>query len=72
MAGVSLHVSVSLGPVLASHDPSPSAAAVAAWGGLGLVPIAARWSYDGVGPERGLQTNKRQHHHHLGRKKGVV
>ncbi len=31
--GVSLHVCVCLGPVLASHAPSPPAAAAAAWRG---------------------------------------
>ena len=35
VAGVSLHVCVCLGPVLASHAPSPPAAAAAAWRGLG-------------------------------------
>jgi hypothetical protein len=40
VAGVSLHVCVCLGPVLASHAPSPPAAAAAYWRGLGLVPIA--------------------------------
>jgi hypothetical protein len=36
VAGVSLHVCVGLGPVLASHAPSPPAAAAAAWLGRGL------------------------------------
>ena len=45
VAGVSQHVCVCLGPVLASHAPSSTVAAVAAWRGLGLVPIAG-WSYD--------------------------
>ncbi len=40
VAGVSLHVCVCLGPVLASHAPSPTVAAAAAWRGRGLVPIA--------------------------------
>ena len=47
MAGVSLHVCVGLGPVLASHAPSPPAAAAAAWRGRGRVPIAG-WSCGGV------------------------
>ncbi len=50
VAGVSLHVCVGLGPVLASHAPSPPAAAAAAWRGLGRVPIAG-WSCGGVGPK---------------------
>ena len=33
VAGVSLHVCVCLGPVQASHAPSPPAAAAAAWRG---------------------------------------
>jgi len=37
VTGVSLHVCVSLGPVLASHAPSPPAAATAAWRGRGSV-----------------------------------
>jgi hypothetical protein len=53
VSGVSLHVCVCLGPVLASHAPSQSAAAAADWRGLGWVPIAG-WSCGGVGPERGL------------------
>jgi hypothetical protein len=61
VTGVSHRVCVCLGPVLASHAPSPPAAAAATCSGRGLVPIAG-WSYGGVGPERGL----------LGRKKGVV
>jgi hypothetical protein len=40
-------------PVLASHAPSPPAAAAASWSWWGLVPIAG-WSYVGVGPDRGL------------------
>ena len=54
VAGVSRHVSVCLGPVLASCAPSPPAAAAAAWRGRGRVPIAG-WSYGGVGPDRGLR-----------------
>ena len=54
VAGLSQHVCVCLGPVLASHDPSLLAAAAAAWRGRGRVPIAG-WSYGGVGPERGLR-----------------
>ena len=54
VAGVSLHVCVCLGPVLASHAQSQPAAAAAAWQGRGLVPIAG-WSCGGVGPERGLR-----------------
>jgi len=54
VAGVSLHVCVGLGPVLASHAPSPPAAAAAAWQGRGRVPIAG-WSCGGVGPEGGLR-----------------
>ena len=53
-------LTVGLGPVLASHAPSPPAVAAAAWRGRGRVPIAG-WSCGGVGPERGLR-----------RKKGVV
>ncbi len=53
VSGVSLHVYVSLGPVLASHAQSPPAAAVAAWRRRGRVPIAG-WSCVRVGPERGL------------------
>ncbi len=59
VAGVSLHVCVSLGPVLASHAPSPSAAAAADWQGRGLVPIAG-WSCGRVGPERGLRGGGRR------------
>jgi hypothetical protein len=51
---MSRRVCVGLGPVLASHAPSPPAAATAAWRGRSLVPIAG-WSYGGVGPERGLR-----------------
>ena len=54
MAGVSQRVCVGLGPVLASRAPSLSAATAADWRGRGRVPIAG-WSYDGVGPDRGLQ-----------------
>ncbi len=43
VTGVSLHICVCLGPVLASHAPSPPAAAIAVWRGRGLVPIAG-WS----------------------------
>jgi hypothetical protein len=53
VAGVSQHVCVCLGPVLASHAPSPPATAAAAWRERGRVPIAG-WSYGGVGQERGL------------------
>ena len=59
VAGVSLHVCVCLGPVLASHATSLSAAAAAAWRGRGRVPIA-RWSCGGVGPERGLRGGGRR------------
>jgi hypothetical protein len=59
VAGVSLHVCVGLGPVLASHAPSPPAAAAAAWRGRGRVPIAG-WSGGGVGPERGLRGGGRR------------
>jgi hypothetical protein len=59
VAGVSLHVCVCLGPVLASHAPSSPAAAAAAWRGLGRVPIAG-WSCGGVGPERGLRGGGRR------------
>jgi hypothetical protein len=59
VAGVSLHVCVGLGPVLASHAPSPPAAAAAAWRGRGRVPIAG-WSCGGVGPERGLRGGGRR------------
>ena len=38
VAGVSLHVCVGLGPVLASRAPSPPATAAAAWRGLGKRP----------------------------------
>ncbi len=48
-----------LGPVLASHALSPSAAASAACQGWGRVPIAG-WSYDRVGPERGLRGGGRR------------
>jgi hypothetical protein len=54
VAGVSQRVCVGLGPVLASRAPSLSAATAADWRGRGRVPIAG-WSYDGVGPDRGLQ-----------------
>ena len=53
VAGVSLHVCVSLGPVLASHAPSLPAAAAATWRGRGQIPMSG-WSYGRVGPERGL------------------
>jgi hypothetical protein len=59
VAGVSQHVCVCLGPVLASHAPSLPAAAAAAWRGLGRVPIAG-WSYVRVGPERGLRGGGRR------------
>ncbi len=59
VAGVSQRVCVGLGPVLASHAPSPPAAAAAAWRGRGRVPIAG-WSYGGVGPERGLRGGGRR------------
>jgi len=51
VAGLSRLVCVCLGPVLASHAPSPLAAAAAAYRGRGRVLIAG-WSYGGVGPER--------------------
>jgi hypothetical protein len=57
--GVSLHVCVCLGPVLASHALSLSAAAEAAWRGLGRVHIAGL-SYGGVGPVRGLRGGGRR------------
>ena len=59
VSGVSWHVCVCLGPVLASHDPSPPAAAAAAWRGRGRVPMAG-WSYDRLGPERGLRGGGRR------------
>ena len=59
MAGVSQRVCVGLGPVLASHAPSPPAAAAASWRGRGRVPIAG-WSCGGVGPERGLRGGGRR------------
>ena len=59
VAGVSLHVCIGLGPVLASHAPSQPAAAAAAWRGRGRVPIAG-WSCGGVGPERGLRGGGRR------------
>jgi hypothetical protein len=54
VARVSLHVCVSLEPVLASHAPSPTAATAAVWRGWGRVPIAG-WSCVRVGLERGLR-----------------
>jgi hypothetical protein len=54
VAGVSLHVCVCLGLVLASHATSLPAAAAAAWRGRGRVHIAG-WRYVGVGPVRGLR-----------------
>jgi hypothetical protein len=54
VAGVSRHVCICLGPVLASHATSLPAAAAAAWRGRGRVHIAG-WSYGGVGPVRGLR-----------------
>ena len=62
MAGLSRHVCVCLRPVLASHAPSPLAAAAAAWRGRGRVPIAG-WSYGGVRTGKGSSG---------GRKKGGV
>ena len=59
VAGVSLHVCVCLGPVLASHAQSQSAAAAAVWRGRGRVPIEG-WSCGGVGPERGLRGGGRR------------
>ena len=59
VSGVSWHVCVCLGPVLASHDPSPPAAAATAWRGRGRVPMAG-WSYDRLGPERGLRGGGRR------------
>jgi hypothetical protein len=59
VAGVSQRVCIGLGSVLASHAPSPPAAAAADWRGLGWVPIAG-WSYVGVGPERGLRGGGRR------------
>jgi hypothetical protein len=59
VAGVSLHVCVCLGPVLASHATSLPPAAAAAWRGRGRVHIAG-WSYDGVGPVRGLRGGGRR------------
>jgi hypothetical protein len=44
VAGVSLHVCVCLGPVLASHATSLPADAAAAWRGRDRVHIAV-WSY---------------------------
>jgi hypothetical protein len=54
VVGMSQHVGVCLWPVLASHVPSPPAAAAADWRGQGWVPMEG-WSYVGVGPERGLR-----------------
>jgi hypothetical protein len=59
VAGVSLHVCVCLGPVLASHATSLPAAAAAVWRGQGRVHIAG-WSYGGVGPVRGLRGGGRR------------
>jgi hypothetical protein len=59
VAGVSWHVCICLGPVLASHATSLPAAATAAWRGLGRVHIAG-WSYVGVGPVRGLRGGGRR------------
>jgi hypothetical protein len=59
VAGVSRHVCVCLGPVLASHATSLPAAAAAAWAGRGRVHIA-EWSYGGVGPVRGLRGGGRR------------
>jgi hypothetical protein len=59
VAGVSLHVCICLGPVLASHATSLPAAASAAWRGRGRVHIAG-WSYVGVGPVRGLRGGGRR------------
>jgi hypothetical protein len=59
VAGLSRHVCVCLGPVLASYAPSPLAAVAAAWRGRGRVPIVG-WSYGGVGPERGLRGGGRR------------
>ena len=59
VAGVSQHVCVCLGPVQASHAQSQPAAAAAICRGQGRVPIAG-WSYDGVGPERGLRGGGRR------------
>jgi hypothetical protein len=59
VAGVSLHVCVCLGPVLASHATSLPAAAAAAWRGRGRVHKAG-WSYGGVGPVRGLRGGGRR------------
>jgi hypothetical protein len=59
VAGVSLHVCICLGPVLASHATSLPAAAVAAWRGRGRVHIEG-WSYGGVGPVRGLRGGGRR------------
>jgi hypothetical protein len=50
-------IGVCLGPVLASRDPSPPAAAEAAW--RGRVPIEG-WRYVRVGPERGLRGGGRR------------
>jgi len=43
VAGVSLTVGVGLGSILASHAPSPPAAAAAAWRGRGRVPGVELW-----------------------------
>ncbi len=59
VAGVSRHVCVGLGPVLATHAPSSPAGAAAAWRGQGRVPIAG-WSCGGVGLERGLRGGGRR------------
>jgi hypothetical protein len=59
VAGVCCRFCVRLGPVLASHAPSPSAGDAAVWQGRGRVPIAG-WSYGRVGPERGLRGGGRR------------
>jgi hypothetical protein len=55
---VSQRVRVGLGPVLASRAPSPPAAAAAALLGRGRVPL--RWTFGGVGPDRGLRGGGRR------------
>ena len=65
VSGVSQHVCVCLGPVLASHAPSQPAAAVAYCRGWGLIPIAG-WSYVSLWLSRTRKGSSG------GRKKGVV
>jgi hypothetical protein len=59
VSGVSLHECVCRGPVLASHATSLTAAAAASCRGRGQVHIEG-WSYDRVGPVRGLRGGGRR------------